>query len=191
MLNTLGPLTSDANWDSYVSVATMSFSFSIHQNKEHTCRHGVNLILSFSEQKLANFRKYESFKTASFIVLKLKKKEKKGPGPSGHFGISLPTRSLFLTLNIYFKRTFCIHSFFFFSLSVVLHLLLFLPSLVRYASVLSSPSVFSGFCHSFRVALQTDHSLLGLLSTPLLFLSLSALLTTLRFQMTAGHLSCC
>lgn len=76
MLNTLGPLTLDANWDSYVSVATMLFSFSIHQNKEHTCRHGVNLILRFSEQKLANFRKYESFKTASFIVLKLKKRKK-------------------------------------------------------------------------------------------------------------------
>lgn len=35
------------------------------------------MAIRFSEQKLANFRKHESFKTAQFIVLKLKKKKKK------------------------------------------------------------------------------------------------------------------
>lgn len=120
------------------------------------------MTIRFSEQKLANFRKHVLFKTAQFVVLKLKKKKKKSPGPSSHFGLSLLTRSPFLILNVYFKRTFSKHSgciVFFFFLPVVLRLLLFLPSFLHYASVLSSPSVFSGFCLCFLVALPITPSL--------------------------------
>lgn len=111
-----------ANWDSYVSVATMLF-FLFHTSKQgtHMWTHGINLTIRFSEQKLANFRKHVVFKTAQFVVLKLKKKKKKSPGPSSHSGVSSLTRSPFLILNVYFNGpSQSILDAFFFSFSFLL-----------------------------------------------------------------------